>query len=56
MNEWVHQMEGKIIEEEVKELRGCCMGRIGELPSYDGIGLRRDIRDMEQKSLNNQRQ
>lgn len=56
MNEWVHQMEDKIIEEEVKELRGCSMGRIGKLPSCDGIGLRRDIRDTEQKSLNNQRQ
>ena len=32
MNVWVHQMEDKIIEEEVKELRGCCMGKIGKLP------------------------
>ena len=32
------------------------MGRIGKLPSYDDIGLRRDIRDMEHKSLNNQSQ
>lgn len=37
--------EIKLLEEEVKELRGCCIGRIicknnKVIKSYDGVGLR----------------